>query len=109
MKKYWGSMTDEKFIREMRKFLNDDDKNFTLEVLPNKNEPSLREIRNALKAINVPENEFVYFRHQAGTENKPIRTMYEIPVGYLHVKRLQQLLTRKNSYSLDINTRNVKT
>ena len=108
MKNYWGSMTDTKFLREIRKFVNDEEKNFNLEVLPGKNEPSLNDIRRALEAIDVPENEYVYFRHLEGTENDPIRTRYEVPVGYLHVRRLQQILSKKNSYGMDISIRDQK-
>lgn len=109
IKSYWDSMSDDKFIREMKRFANDDEKNFTLEVLPNKNEPTLEDIKKALKSINVPENEYVYFRHLEGAEDNPIRTRYPVPVGYLHVRRLQQMIETKNSYSLDISSRNVKT
>lgn len=101
---YWNSMSDTKFMTEMKKFLNDEKSNFTLEVLPNKNEPSLKEIKEALKSINVPENEYVYFPHLDG-----IRTKHKVPVGYVHIKRLQQILSKKNTYTLDISKRNAKT
>lgn len=101
---YWNSMPDGKFMEEMKKFLADDKANFTLEVLPNKNEPSLGDIKKALLAINVPENEYVYFPHLGG-----IRTKHKVPVGYVHIKRLQQILSKKNTYTLDISKRNAKT
>lgn len=103
---HWNKLSETAFTREFKKFLEDPKANFTLEVLPNKNEPSLRDIRNALKAIKIPENEYVYFRHMG---EKPVRTRYEVPVGYLHIKRLQQILSKKNAYSLDVSSRNMKT
>ena len=101
---YWNSMSDVKFMKEMKAFLNDEKANFTLEVLPNKNEPSLKDIKDALKSIGVPENEYVYFPHLGG-----IRTKHKVPVGYVHIKRLQQILSKKNTYTLDISKRNAKT
>ena len=32
-------------------------------------------------------------------------TKYEVPVGYIHMKRMQQILTKKNSTSTDIDKR----
>ena len=81
---YWNSMSDTKFMKEMKAFLDDEKANFTLEVLPNKNEPSLKDIKDALKSIGVPENEYVYFPHLGG-----IRTKHKVPVGYVHIKRLR--------------------
>jgi hypothetical protein len=107
-KKFYESMSDEKFYSYMKKFLNDDSQNLYLEVLPHKNEPSLKQIKEAAQAINIPLNEYIYYRHDDDTDN-PIRSQYKVPVGYLHVKRLEQTLIKKNSYSLDISSRNYKT
>ena len=110
-KKYqqlFEGMTDDEFKRYMKNFLNDEDKNFYLECLPNKNEPSLKQIKSALEYLNVPLDEYVYYRHD-GNKSNPIRTRYKVPVGYIHIKRLQQMLQKKNTYSMSIDKRSLKT
>lgn len=107
-KDFFNSMDDNKFNNYMKKFLNDESDNFYLEILPNHNEPSLTQIKKALDHINVPMDEHVYLRHD-GHKDDPIRTMYKVPVGYIHLKRMQQILSKKNTYSLDISKRNMKT
>lgn len=110
-KKYqqlFEGMTDDEFKRYIKDFLKDEDKNFYLECLPNKNEPSLKQIKSALEYLKVPMDEYVYYRHD-GNKNNPIRTRYKVPVGYIHIKRLQQMLQKKNTYSMSIDKRSLKT
>lgn len=107
-KELFNSMNDDQFNSYMKTFLKDKKANFYLEVLPNKNEPSLSEIEKALEYLDVPKDEYVYFRDGEHKDN-PIRTRYKVPVGYVTLKRMQQVLSKKNTYSLDINKRALKT
>lgn len=107
-KKLYESMSDEEFNKYMTNFVNDKDHNFYLEILPNKNEPSIYQIEDAMEFLGIPENEYVYFRHD-GHKDDPIRTREKVPVGPLTVRRLQQILSKKNTYSLDISNRSSKT
>ncbi|ALN97827.1 hypothetical protein Bp8pS_148 [Bacillus phage vB_BpuM-BpSp] len=107
-KKFFGKMTDSQFDQYMRKFLKDEDENFYLEILPNKNEPSLEQLNKALDILKVPMNEYLYLKHD-GHKDDPIRTAYKVPIGYITVRRVQQILSKKNTYSLDISQRNMKT
>jgi hypothetical protein len=91
----------------MKDFLKNDEENFYLEILPNKNEPTLEQIKKALDILKVPADEYVYMRHD-GKKDNPVRTAYKVPVGYVTIKRVQQILSKKNTYSLDINQRNMK-
>ena len=70
-------------------------------------EPSLEKILDGLKAIDVPDEEYVYFRDF--DNEKPIRSRFKIPVGYLSIKRMEQLLSKKNKYSVDNESRSLKT
>lgn len=78
-KEHYNKMSDDKFLSEMKKFVNSD-KNFYLETLPTKNEPTLKEIKKVLEYLKVPENEYVYYRHDGDSDN-PIRTRYKVSVG----------------------------
>lgn len=110
-KKYkdkFSKMNNKEFAVYMKQFFNNPKKNFYLEVLPNKNTPRLVDVNKTLKILDVPTEEFVYFKHD-GHANNPIRTRYKVPVVYLHLRRLQQILSKKNTYSNTINKRNLKT
>jgi hypothetical protein len=104
-KLFFKSMSDEQF----KKFIKDmkDDKNwFMLEVLP-ENEPSLPMIKDAAEFLKVPLEEYLYINHN--TNGKTVKTDTKMSVGYLSIKRLQQLLSKKNNVTLDANKRNVRT
>lgn len=78
-KAFYDEMNDEQFMRYIKRFVNSDE-NFYIEFLPNKNEPGLNDIEDALNKLDVPMNEFVYYRHD-GNKDNPIRTRYTVPVG----------------------------
>jgi hypothetical protein len=79
-KEFFGKMSDDEFDKYMNKFLADEDENFYIEILPNKNEPKMEEIKKALDVLKVPADEYVYMRHE-GHGDDPIRTAYKVPVG----------------------------
>lgn len=110
-KKYqekFKSMSNDAFEKYMKVFLNDKKRNFYLEVLPNKNAPKIKDVKEALDYIGVPFSEYVYYRHD-GNKDDPIRTRYKVPVLLVSMRRLQQCLSKKNTYSLDVDKRNIKT
>lgn len=106
-KNLFNGMNNKEFLRYIKNFVNSDE-NFYLEVLPNKNEPKLKDIKKALEILNVPLEEYVYFQNDSD-KNNPVRTRYKVGTGYLHLKRLQQAVLLKNSYSLDNTSRSLKT
>lgn len=62
------------------------------------NIPKLENIKEALDNINVPMEEYVYYRD---INKDGLRTAVPVPVGYLNVKRQQQMLSKKNKYTVD--------
>ena len=70
-------------------------------------EPSLQNILKALKVLNVPDEEYVTYDLNGSGER--IRSRYPIPVGYVHIRRMEQLLSKKNRYTLDNDERSIKT
>lgn len=86
-REFYDSMTDEQFYKHMKKFLYDESENLYLQVLPNKNEPSLKDIRKSAEFAKVPLNEYIYYRAD-GDKDDPVRSAYKVPTGPLHVKRL---------------------
>jgi len=104
-KEFFNKMSDSQFDTYMKNFLNDNKKNFYLEITPAKIDPKLQDFIEALDYLGVPAEEYVYFRDKDGD----IRTRYKVPVGYLNIKREQQMLSKKNTFSLDISKRSAKT
>ena len=110
-KKYkaiFSRMDDKAFNSYMKKFFADDSRNYYLEILPFEREPKLEHIKEAADYLKVPLEEYVYLPF-SNPDGEPLRTRYKVPVGYIHIKRLQQILSKKNSFSVNIENRNVKT
>jgi hypothetical protein len=108
-KKYetlFKSMDDKKFEKWAKSF--NGSKFLTVEVLPLKNEPTLDDIKKAADYLKIPLDEYIYYRHDGHSEN-PIRSQHRVPVGYLFIKKMQQMLIKKNSYTVGISNRSMKT
>ena len=72
-------------------------------------EPSIKQITDALKEINVPLLESIYMPYKYKDSNgRPVKSKPCLVV-YYHEKRMKQLLTKKNSSSISANTRDMKT
>jgi len=69
-------------------------------------ECSIEQIKKAADYLNLPLEEYVWFRDKDGG---PIRTRYKVPVGYVTIKRLQQMLNKKNHINTDADKRALKT
>ncbi len=110
-KDIFNAMSDEEFGKfcEWCNDPNDPDQldhTIFIQALPFE-EPSLKNILAGLKAINVPDEEYVWF--DIDESGRRVRSRYKIPVGYLGIKRMEQLLSKKNRYSLDNDQRSIKT
>ena len=104
-KSNFKAMDDKQFEKYFKDMFADEEHNFYLEVTPD-NEPKLPEIMKALKIMDIPANEEVYFKRPNG---KTIRTPNPVPVGFLSIKRLQQIISKKNIVAPEAAKRNTKT
>ena len=72
-------------------------------------EPTMDQIDKALKVLNIPLLERVYMPYKyKDKDGNPIKTA-ECLVIYLPVKRMKQLLTKKNGMSLSSDSRDMRT
>lgn len=72
-------------------------------------EPSMDQICKALDILNVPLLESVYLPYKYKDSNgRPMKTKPCLVV-YIHMKRMKQLLTKKNGMSINTNTRDMRT
>lgn len=98
------TMSDAQFDAWAKRLATDEDFHFYLAVLPYKNEPTLDDVEAAAKVTGTQLHQYVYFRHD-GAKDNPVRSAVRVPVGYIHVRRLQQILAKKTSYSTDASKR----
>lgn len=95
-KDMFSKMSDKQFIQYFKEMQQDDNKNFYVEMdLYGDNHVSLESITSAAKYLNVPLEEYVYIRHRT-IDGSVVRTATKVPVINLHIKRMQQLLSKKN-------------
>ena len=107
-KDLFKGMSDKEFDEHMKKFLNDEEENFYLEVVPFAPDTlSLESVKQAADFLDIPLNEYIYMPY-ANPEGEPLRSQYPVPVGYLHLKRMQQILSKKNSFTTNIEHRSAK-
>jgi len=103
-----STLNDDQFHKWLVGFLEDDKKNFYLEVLPYESEPTLVEIKKAADYLKVPLEEHVYFPTD-GDKEGAIESNEKVVCGYLLIKKMQQMLEKKNTYSINIDQRSSKT
>jgi len=61
-------------------------------------EMKMTQIKKAADILDIPLEEYIWYRHN---DSNGIRTKMRVPVGFIHIKRVQQLLAKKNKYALD--------
>ena len=82
---------------------------FRYHVAPFDNEPKMPDILNAFKVLKKPLLEKVNLPYLSkDISGKPIQSQ-ECLVGYLNIKRLKQMLTKKNNTAMEISNRDMKT
>ena len=94
-RKLFKTMSDKQFLDYFKRMANDESNNFYLEIdLYGKNNPKMKNIKAAADYLDVPLEEYVYIRHKSPNE-EVIRTKFKVPIVYLHIKRMQQILSKK--------------
>jgi hypothetical protein len=102
------AMDNTEFDKWLKNFLKDEKEFLTLEVLPFKNEPSFDDIEAAAKILDCPLEEYIYWRDET-IDGEPVRSFARVPVGYIHIKRLQQMVSKKTQVSTSIKKRSAIT
>ena len=110
-KKYqdkFKSMNDKEFLAFFKKIEDDDTNHLYVENdLYGKNQITMDSIEDAADFLNLPLEEYVFIKHKS-KDGEPIRSVERVPVMYVHLKRMQQLLSKKNISNVDITSGNVR-
>ena len=99
-KEFFSTMNNEKFAQFMKKFLNDDSENFMLDIVDFERDLKMEHCEAAAKVLNIPLMEYVFMPHVTMDKNHVVVTKEPALVGYINVKRTQQMVHKKNSMSI---------
>jgi len=113
---YWKSVfkaiPDKDFLNFIEAFVNDPDKFFTVEIKPfdKSQSPDLTSYHKAAKILGIELEEYVrlpYLIENTSIQEHP-KSLTAIPVGKLHMKRLQQIKSKKNKITTSIEDRDLR-
>ena len=104
-KEMLGNLSDKEFDSMMKKIADDKDSYLILNTVDYEVETSMDNIIDAAKYLGCPLWERVVLPVDSPDPNNPIVTEVEVPVIYIPVKRMQQMVQKKNSASVDISKR----
>lgn len=102
-------MSDAQFDQYFKKLFAEDDPYLTATMVDYENPVMIENIEKAAKFLDVPLFEKVVLPYASSDPNNPIITKHECLVGYLNIKRLQQMNVKKLGLSTDISERNMIT
>lgn len=109
-KDQFKKMNDTQFNKHMESFFKNDSDNFYLETETYVTEPALKDIEDAAKFLGVPLYEVVALPFSTSNPNgDTVTTSMPVPVGYIHMKRVQQTILKKNTMSIHVDKRQGKT
>ncbi len=104
-KEMFAKMSDEQFMTFCKRRLP-----FRLQTTAFERELNPEKCINALKSINVPVLEKVNLPSiYTNSDGVPVTSNNEALVGYLNLKKLKQIVTKKSGYNTNIDVRNPKT
>ena len=108
-KSKFKSMNDSEFDNYFKLLFAQQDPYLTATMVDYENPMELENIEKAAKFLDVPLFEKVVLPYASKDPNNPIITKHECIVGYLNIKRLQQINFKKLGLSTDVSERNMIT
>ena len=111
-RKMFQVMSDEQFADWIEKFLADPKANFRVDIEEfgsSSRRIMYENVERAAEVLKIDLFEYVYLPHVSGNPNRPVRTRQPILVGYLNVKRPQQMVMKKTGLALSDSDRDENT
>ena len=102
-RKMFQVMSDEQFQDWITKFLADPKSNFRVDIeeFGNDNRKMMFDnLERAADKLGIKLFEYVYLPHISSNPNRPVRTRQPVLVGYLNIKRPQQMVMKKTGLAL---------
>ena len=105
-------MTDKEFESFFDRMSKDHSMFLTLDVEAYKNDLKMVNVMAAAKYLKVPLFEYVmqpFYDKEGGSGDKVVASARPVPVGYIHMKPVQQMVRKKNNTSITIDQRDPRT
>lgn len=107
-RKMFESMNDDQFTKWIEAFLADEKSNFRFDIEEygdGKRTLRFENVEKAADYLKIKLFEYVYLPHVSSNPNRPIRTKQPVLVGWLNIKRTQQLASKKTGLALSDDNR----
>ena len=105
----FDKMSDNQFDSYIKRFFEDDKQNFYLEIVEYERDLTMENINACADMMGVPLYERIALPYLTGDKENVLVSKSEVPVGYIHEKRMPQTLMKKSAASIKIDKRNPKT
>jgi hypothetical protein len=103
-------MLDSEFFEMMRLIVSPETKNHLyLELEAFENEPLFEQIEEAADFLGVKLFDYVAFPHLSGDSEEPYYTVHPVFTGYANIRRVQQIVNKKNKIPTSVDERNPRT
>ena len=105
-------MSDQQFSEWVTKFIADPKSNIRVDIEEYGAESRKIKFENIEKAadlLGIKLFEYVYMPHVSSDPNRPVRTKEPVLVGYLNIKRPQQMVMKKTGLALSDTNRDEQT
>lgn len=108
-KEFFSSMSDGQFDTFCKDFFKNEDQYLILDVADYERDLKMENVEKAANILDIPLFEKVAMPFVNMDTNEPVVTKFEVPVGFVHLKRVQQILSKKNTTSTEISSRSALT
>lgn len=108
-KKKFNAMSERDFSVFFEDFIADEKRGYYLEVIEFDRDLKIDNIKKCADFLKVPLEEYVALPYHNYSKEHPTMSVKPVPVGYIHMKRLQQTLSLKTHASIEVDKRNALT
>ena len=97
---HFEGMSDTEFEKFMKSFLKNDEEQFILDIVEFEHDLSMDKCEKASKVLGIPLMEYVYMPWLTMDKENVVVSKEKCLVGYINVKRPQQMVHKKNGISI---------
>ncbi len=105
----FSKMSDKEFQKYFDDLFSDDDAYIIGHIADYEYSLDTKDIDKALDYLGTPLMEYVAKPYENMDKENPILSISKIPVGYVHIKRMEQMRGKKNKGSTDVTVRSALT
>lgn len=105
----FSKMSDREFESYFNELFNDEDAYIIGHIADYEYSLNIKNINKALDYLGTPLMEYVAKPYENMDKDNPILSINKVPVGYVHIKRMEQMRGKKNKGSTDVTVRSALT